>query len=204
VGKKNNNCQAYALDYYQDSGGHKLQPGDFARDAGLLKTDSLDLTSCNDVIKKMLLDAKANGDELIPVDPDAPCPIGSQKIMLVIAPDRDFHFYRYHRDLVYRVKTSRTVANLAAEFGVTPDDVSVAGLVDPTPAAAVPRDAKAYIRKARVWSHKQGFSPEGPILTDACGKLIKDPRTACRNYGGDLNYSTTCPVLCFIKRKTNV
>lgn len=42
----------------------------------------------------------------------------------------------------------------------------------------------------RLWAHKQGFGG-GPVIVDASGKTIKDPRRANRNYGS-LNYSLFC------------
>jgi len=42
----------------------------------------------------------------------------------------------------------------------------------------------------RLWAHKQGFGG-GPVIVDASGKTIRDPRRADRNYGG-LNYSRFC------------
>jgi hypothetical protein len=42
----------------------------------------------------------------------------------------------------------------------------------------------------RLWAHKQGFGG-GPVIVDASGKTIRDPRRADRNYGS-LNYSRFC------------
>ena len=43
----------------------------------------------------------------------------------------------------------------------------------------------------KLWAHKQGFGG-GPVIVDASGKTIVDPRKANRNYGGGLNYTKFC------------
>lgn len=48
--------------------------------------------------------------------------------------------------------------------------------------------------KCNLWAHKQGWGTR-PLLVDASGKTITDPRRANRNYGR-LNYSNLCGVFC--------
>jgi hypothetical protein len=43
----------------------------------------------------------------------------------------------------------------------------------------------------KLWTHKQGFGG-GPVIVDASGKTITDPRKANRNYGNGLNYTKFC------------
>jgi hypothetical protein len=43
----------------------------------------------------------------------------------------------------------------------------------------------------KLWAHKQGFGG-GPVIVDASGKTITDPRKANRNYGNGLNYTRFC------------
>lgn len=201
-GTGQNNCYGWAIEYYRDTGDYKVQPGDFARAAGVLKTpeQELDLNSCSDIVKKALLDAKVMGNSLKVVKSTEQCPKGSAKIMAFLAPTRDYHWYRYHRDLVYRIRHPRSLADLAKEFKVDPQNVRVAGMPDVTPSTVIPRDTKVFIRNARLWSHKQGFAPDGPILKDACNRIIKDPRTACRKYES-LEYTNECAAFCFTKNK---
>lgn len=46
----------------------------------------------------------------------------------------------------------------------------------------------------RLWAHKQGFGA-GPVIVDASGKTIANPKRADRNYG-ILNYSKFCSAYC--------
>jgi len=52
------------------------------------------------------------------------------------------------------------------------------------------RPGRVLTIPVRLWAHKQGFGG-GPVIVDASGKTIRDPRRADRNYGG-LNYSRFC------------
>lgn len=197
LGTRENNCYAYALNYYKNSGERKLQPGDLAGLPG-----GVDLKDCSDLVRRALADAKAMGWSLRYLGPDAAratvpaCCKGAYKIVAVLAPGNDFHWYRQHTDVLYRVKTPRTAAQVADEFGVPARNVSGGGERGTVDAGDV-----VLIRNAGVWSHKQGFSDAGPLLRDACGTLIKDPALACRGYGDGLNYTQVCGAFCLDKGK---
>jgi hypothetical protein len=188
-GTRQNNCYAWAIDEYREHGDRKLQPGELSGRRG-----GVDLRGCTDLVDRAVADAVHVGNSMKRLrDPGASCPAGSYKVMAFIDPGNDYHWYRQHRDVVYRVKTPRTTAQLAREFGVPRssvhaprgDDLEAGDLV--------------LVRGANVWSHKQGHSDAGPVLKDACGKIIKDPRSACRDYGS-LNYRVPCGALCFRKK----
>ena len=53
---------------------------------------------------------------------------------------------------------------------------------------------KLFKFKANVFSHKRGWAT-GPLLVDAKGKAIIDPRKASRNYPG-LSYGKYCSSFC--------
>jgi hypothetical protein len=190
VGTGQNNCYAYAINYYRNSGDDKLQPGDLAGIKG-----SIDLTNCRDLIRRALADGRAMGWDLQYVGDRDTCSKGHYKIIAVLAPNEDFHWYRFHKDVLYRVKTPRARQDLAAEFGVPVSNVIIPG----DHANRADMGSLVLIRGANAWSHKQGFSADGPLLRDACGKIIKDPRVACRAYGKDLNYSVVCGAFCLQK-----
>lgn len=191
VGTRQNNCYAYAINSYKDSGDEKLQPGDLAGMSG-----GVDLRDCKDLVKRALADAKAMGWNLryLGSNKKECCP-KSTRIVAVLAPNSDFHWYRFHRDLLYRVKTARTRRQMATEFGVSIGNVQIPG---PDTSRAVPGDL-VLIRNASAWSHKQGHSGDGPLLVDACKQIIKDPAKACRNYGNGLNYKVVCGSFCLTK-----
>lgn len=189
LGTSNNNCYAYAIDHYVNKGDRKLQPGDLAGMHG-----PIDTRSCKDITKRAQADAQKMGWTLTKVSANTTCQEGI-KIAAVVAPGEDFHWYRFHKNVLYRVKRPRSIQSLAAEFGV-----SVANIEGPRRHSTVYVGDTVLIRNANVWSHKQGFSPDGPLLHDASGNIIKDPATADRKYGDGLDYRVFCTYFCLDKK----
>lgn len=185
VGKVNNNCYAWALDEYRDSGGIKLQPGDLSR-----QSTNYNSVSCPFLKDRTLDDNKTRG--IYMVDPKAKCRRGFYKIMAFIDKGNDYHWYKQHKDLMYRVSSGETVRSIAKELGVPPTNV-----VSPSPRPK-PGDL-VYVKNAKVFSHKQGFAT-GPLLRDASRRVIPDPRRANRNYGM-YNYRTFCGAMCLRNAK---
>lgn len=179
-GKLNNNCYAWAIDAYRGSGGIKLQPGNLSR-----QTTNDNARSCAFLRDRALDDNRARG--IYSVDPKRKCRSGFYKIMCFIDKDDDYHWYKQHSNLLYRVGQGETLTKIARDLGVP-----LSSVVSPTKAPQ-PGDL-VYVRRANVFSHKQGFAT-GPLLRDASGKTIPDPRRANRNYG-DLNYRTFCGAMC--------
>ena len=113
--------------------------------------------------------------------------------MMFVSPGRptnyirqgDFHFYRQHGVVEYKIKPGDTVVSVAKFFKVPESRVRRAGPF---------KVGKRIVFRANVFSHKRGWAT-GPLLTDAKGKSITDPRKASRAYPG-LNYETYCSSFC--------
>jgi hypothetical protein len=180
TGRLNNNCYAWAIDAYRDSGNIKLQPGDLSRQSTID-----DSSSCAFLRSRALADNRARGISM--VDPRRKCPAGYYKIMSFIDKGNDYHWYKQNGDLLYRVRPGDTPGSIARDLGVPRSAV-----VSPTPSPA-PGDL-VFVRKANVFSHKQGFAT-GPLLRDASGRTIPDPRRANRNYGA-YDYRSFCGAMC--------
>lgn len=191
TGRTSNNCWAYAIDHYDTEQGVKLQPGELSG-----KDTDIDLSTCDDIIQRAIQDAKAMGWTLTPSSPSTQCSKHDYHIMAVLAPNRDYHWYRSHKHVLYRVQTPRNKASLAKEFGVPMSSINIPG---PDTNMANTGDL-VLVRNANVWSHKRGLSEDGPLLKDACGKFIKNPADACRAYPG-LNYSVVCKTFCMRKQR---
>lgn len=184
-GKGNNNCYGYAIDHYRNAGNDKLQPGNVSKSPG-----DLNLGSCSALRLRTLADLKGRA---YTVDSDTACKPGYYKIMAFLSKGNDYHWYKQHKDALVRVSDKmRDLAALARALGVQPSQ-----LLSPTKAPK-PGDL-VLVKNAGVWSHKQGFAT-GPLLRDACGKVITDPRKACRDYG-HLNYTEFCGAFCVKKRR---
>jgi hypothetical protein len=177
-GKRSNNCYDYAIGNYESYRPEKSSPGNRAdRPSG-----SVD---CKQLAERVLLD---NPGRVYRVDPETSCRKGYYKIMMVTTGPSvfnmysDFHFYKQHGKVQYRIKKSDTAQSIAKFFKV------------PTATVGPVIPGKRIIIKKNLWSHKRGWGT-GPLLADACGKIINDPRKACRNYDS-LKYTKVCGSFC--------
>ena len=187
-GKEHNNCYAWAIDHFSPSADEKLQPGDLSSPRG--KAMSL---KCSSLASRVAADL---GSRAYKAPADGQCKPGYYKIFPFIAPGADYHWYRSHKDLLYRVDAAdpATATSLAKRMGVKKSQFLV-------PDGGKLRAGKMiFVKNANLWSHKRGFAT-GPLLKDACGKFIRDPRAACRNYGGDYNYKEACTAFCVRKQQ---
>lgn len=185
------NCYAYSVDDYNATRTQKSMPG--AR-AG--QTAPIDYTKCAQLRKRLLAD---NPGRIYAVQAKAPCGKGYYKIMMFVDGSGghdgtgDFHFFKQHRDVMYKVGQGDTLAKIARFFGVPHDKLQ--NTSRPSLAATAPGDI-LLVPDANVWSHKMGTAT-GALLRDSCGKLIKDPRKACRKWS--FNYNKACGSFC-VKR----
>lgn len=182
-GKDNNNCYAWAIDKYANSGGRKLQPGNLSGAKG-----DVNLSSCAAVTSRAAADLR---DRAYGVGPEKPCKKGYYKVMSFLAKDNDYHWYKQHKHLLVRWPADgrwKGLGDMAAALGV-PQTSIYAPSVPPRSGDVL------LVRNAGLWSHKQGFAT-GPLLRDACDKTITDPRKACRAYGGGLDYADFCGAMC--------
>lgn len=145
-------------------------------------------------------------------DPEKRCKKGYYKTMLFVAPARpsdwisqgDFHWYKQHGVVEYKVKKGDTATSIARFFKVPLQRISRA--VERAKAknklVRTLKPGKLLVFKANVWSHKRGWAT-GALLTDAKGKIIKDPRVASRSYPG-LNYKLFCNAFCVASKGVRV
>jgi len=124
---------------------------------------------------------------------DEKCKKGYYKVMMFVSPGRptnyirqgDFHFYKQHSVIEYKIKQGDTIVAVAKFFNVPESRIKRAGTF---------KLGKRIVFRANVFSHKRGWAT-GPLLTDAKGKAIIDPRKASRDYPG-LNYEKYCSSFC--------
>lgn len=183
AGVNNNNCFAYAFDRFREVGNLKLQPGDIAGVGG-----DIDLSTCKSVMDRSMADMrKIDGGYL--EKPERACKPGFHKVMAFLAKDNDYHWYRQHKSALVRLSEElRTVAAMARALGVNPKQIY-------SPTSKPKAGDTVLVKNAGLWSHKQGLAT-GPLLKDACGKAIRDPRKACRRYSDTLDYTQYCGSIC--------
>jgi len=175
VGRRSNNCYAYAMNCFQFYRPQKSTPGDETK---LTNFKLPPYETKEGLTKRILMDNPGKVYKCLATSKPKP---GFYKMMMFIAKDgkefRDFHFYRQHNYIHYKVKKGETAESIARFFKIPLARVKANGVIRP---------GKLVEFEANCWSHKQGWGT-GPLLVDASGKLITDPRKANRNYG-ELNY----------------
>ena len=184
-GKRNNNCYAFAIDWFKASENRKLQPGQLSKSSKFYDN----LTDPKTLKKLVMSDLKTKKNGGYAAYPCEKCKKGFYKIMAFVDPGNDYHWYRQMGDMVIESDGAQTANSLAKDIGV--DRVQVNSPTN-KPAKGDP----ILIRAAGLWSHKRGLS-ELTVL-DASGKFIKDPRDANRKYE-NLNYSTYAGTFCVNK-----
>ncbi|MDB4865451.1 LysM peptidoglycan-binding domain-containing protein [Euryarchaeota archaeon] len=193
VSINNNNCYAYAVNDYEGYRMSKSIPGERA---GLNLKHSY--THCKGLPDRVIAD---NPKKVYKCKADDKCKPSYYKIMMFVAPGNkhnyfrqgDFHFYKQHGVVEYKVKTGDTYEKIANFFKIPISRVKNSGKIVP---------GKRLVFKANVFSHKRGWAT-GPLLIDAKGKVITDPRKANRSYPG-LNYKKYCSSFCVKNRGIKV
>lgn len=192
VGTLYNNCYAYAVNDFKTYRSRKSIPGDRSGMSRFFHT----YTHCKGLTQRVISD---NPGKVYRCNPNSKCKKGFYKIMMAVAPKNkygsatgDFHFYKQHGDVKYKVKTGDTYRSIADFFKVPVSRIYKAGPIKP---------GKTIKFKANIFSHKRGWGT-GPLLTDACGKAIIDPRKSCRDYG--YNYDKICSSMCVKRRGISV
>ena len=189
------NCFSYAMDDYDSTRTQKAMPGERAG-----QTSQIDYTKCGKLRRRLLAD---NPHGIYAVRPTTRCQEGFFKLMMFTdstgGPDGvgDFHFYKQHRDVLYKAGAGETADTIAKFFKVHKNTMQnmTTGVL-----AGVKKGDMIMIPNANVWSHKLGVAT-GALLKDSCGRLIKDPRTACRKYS--FNYDNFCGAYCARKNKVH-
>jgi len=193
VGIGNNNCYAYAVGDYEGFRQSKSIPGERA---GIRNGHTY--THCRDLPRRVVAD---NPKKVYLAKAGEKCKSKHFKVMMFVAPGNkrnyfrqgDFHFYKQHGNVEYKVKKGNTHEGIAKFFKVPLERVKKCGKCVP---------GKLFKFKANIFSHKRGWAT-GPLLIDAKGKAITDPRKASRNYPG-LSYGKYCSSFCVKNRGIKV
>jgi hypothetical protein len=172
------NCYDYAIGDFERTRTVKSTPGNRAGFSSVGQT----FKTCGDLQKRILAD---NPGKVYSVKATTPCRKGFYKIMNFVAKQGDFHFYKQIRGVDWMCKEGDTRASIAKFLRVPVTNV---------PAIKIGKKIKVPVN---LWAHKQGWGAP-PIITDAKGKTIVDPRKASRKYPG-LDYNKLCGCYCVKK-----
>ncbi len=181
------NCYAYAVGDHARYRNNKSVPGNHSGMSSMFHT----YKNCKGLAKRVISD---NPKKVYRARAAEKCRKQFYKVMMFVAPTNvyhnstgDFHFYKQHGLVKYNVKKGDTRMSIARFFKIPLSRLPL----------KLPAVGKVVKIRANVFSHKLGWAT-GPLLTDAKGKAIKDPRKANRTYG--FNYSKYCCSFC-VKNK---
>ena len=186
---KSNNCYAYSVNDLRRFRPQKSVPGDRTNREPVYGFQYL---TCGNLAELVEAD---NPGKVYRAKATAPCKQGFYKIMMFVAPSADpnnahggdFHFYKQHGRAQYVVRATDNYSSIARFFGVSPTTIKKYSKAKLTP-------GKKITFPVNLWSHKRGWAT-GPLLVDASGKTIKDPRKADKNYSS-LKYNSYCSSFC--------
>ena len=193
-GKGNNNCYSYAMNNFSADRPVKAVPGDRSG-----YNHDLDYKTCKNIQQRLLND---NPDSIYPEKPGNACIQGFSKIMMFVgerdtnAAYGDFHFYKHHKDIDYEVQPIDTIESISRFFQTTMETVMKANgnRADLKPGKVLKLKNFTTKEGHTLWSHKLGWAT-GALLTDACGKVITDPRQSCRKFS-TIDYTKYCGTYC--------
>lgn len=184
-GKKNNNCYAFAIDFFKASENKKLQPGELSK---TLKSYD-DLTDPKTLKEKVIADLGTKGNGGYVASPCVKCKKNYYKVMAFVDRGADYHWYRQMGDVLVESDGQKNINSLAKNIGVNRKQLD-------SPTNKPAKGDSILAHAAGLWGHKRGLS-ELTVL-DASGKFIKDPRDADRKYD-KLNYTKYVGTWCINK-----
>lgn len=217
-GKTHDNCYDYAFDSFSKNRTTKSVPGDRSG----MGANGLTFTTCKGIAERVLSDNPGNVYKMKGVTEQ--CKPGFYKVMCLVAPSNDFgnstgdfHWIKHIGSVRYKIRAGDTIHGLAKFFHVKKDVIQAAFMKKSNPNSPTngriansnlnvlnKNNERVAIGKrltaggiidfpANLWAHKQGWAG-GPLLVDASGKTIPDPRKANFNYKPGFHYTKICSV----------
>jgi len=205
-GVTHDNCYDYAFGSFSNNRVAKSVPGDRSG----MKANGLTFTTCTGIVQRVLSD---NPGSVYRMSPGARCKPGFYKVMCFVAPSNDFgnstgdfHWYVQNNAVRYRIRSGDTIPALAKFFRVRPATTPISPtdgkistnnsnfklpVVRSTTSYPRPPVGKVITLPVNLWSHKQGHA-SGPLMIDASGKTIVDPRKSDRKWHPGFHYTRFC------------
>ena len=216
-GVVHDNCYDYAFGSFSNKRTAKSVPGNRSG----IKANGLTFTTCAGIVERVLADNPITVKRMKNPSAKAPTGYYKVMAFVAPSNDfgnstGDFHWYKEISGIRYKTRPGDKVPALAKFFHVTPTVIRTA-----LAKATVPKDkndgrvandeqelrvlnkhtkackgeplpvGKVLDFPVALWSHKTGWAG-GPLIVDASGKTITDPRKADRNYTPGFHYTKFC------------
>ena len=216
-GVVHDNCYDYAFGSFSNDRQSKSVPGDRSG----LRANGLTFRTCDGIAKRVLSDNPGTVYKMKTGGEKPKVGFYKVMCFVAPSNDfgnstGDFHWYKEISSIRYRTRLGDSAEALGKFSHVKPDVIRAALLKgrkakssndgrvanDNTELRVLNRHAKtvkgAKLPPGKViefpvklWSHKTGWAG-GPLIVDASGKTITDPRKADRNYKPGFHYSKFC------------
>jgi len=216
-GVVHDNCYDYALGSYSNNRTSKSIPGDRSK----ISSAGMTFRTCAGISKRVLADNPGNVYKM-KTPGEKPKTGFYKVMCFVAPsndfgdPTGDFHWYKEISAIRYKIRRGDTVAALAKFFKVRPSVIIAAVAKGKSPintsdgrvannntelrvlnkynsnsiSPKLPA-GKVIEFPVKLWSHKTGWAG-GPLIVDASGNTISDPRKADRNYTPGFHYTKFC------------
>ena len=217
-GKVHDNCYDYAFGSFSNRRPTKSVPGDRSG----VGSNGLTFTKCTGIAERIQSDNPRAVYRMRSMTQK--CKPGYYKVVCMVAPSNDFgnstgdfHFLRQIGAVRYKVRAGDTVKGLAKFFHVRPEVIQQAlrratsplsptnGRISNSNLTVLNKNnekvgllqkllpGKIIQFPANLFSHKTGWAG-GPLLVDASGKTIVDPRKANFKYKPGFHYTKICSI----------
>ena len=216
-GVVHDNCYDYAFGSFSNNRTRKSVMGDRSK----LPANNLTFRSCNGIVKRVLADNPGSVYKM-KSGSEKPKPGFYKVMCFVAPTNDfgnstgDFHWYKEISSIRYRIRPGDKLNSLAKFFHVTPktiraaltkakasanknngrvanknDDLRVLNMATRKDKSQPLPVGKVIEFPVKLWSHKTGWAG-GPLIVDASGKTITDPRKSDRNFTPGFHYTKFC------------
>lgn len=216
-GVTHDNCYDYAFGSFSSKRTSKSVPGNRSK----MGSNGMMFTTCTGIVKRVLSDNPGSVYQMRNPSARCKPGYYKVMCFVAPSNDfgnssGDFHWYVQNSAARYRIRTGDTVAKLARFFRVKPQVIRDATGKYKTPVSntdgkiatnnsnikmnisrtVVNRGPALVVGKiiefpVNLWSHKQGWA-SGPLMIDASGKTIVDPRRSNRSWKPGFHYTKFC------------
>lgn len=216
-GVVHDNCYDYAFGSFSNNRTRKSVMGDRSK----LPANNLTFRSCNGIAKRVLADNPGSVYKM-KTGSEKPKPGFYKVMCFVAPSNDfgnstgDFHWYKEISSIRYRIRPGDKLNSLAKFFHVTPKTIRDA--LAKSRASANKNNGRVANKNAdlrvlnnaarkdksqtlpvgkviefpvKLWSHKTGWAG-GPLIVDASGKTITDPRKSDRKFTPGFHYTKFC------------
>lgn len=216
-GVNHDNCYDYAFGSFSNKRTSKSVPGDRSG----MGSNGMTFRTCNGIVKRVLSDNPGSVYHMKNPNAKCKAGFYKVMCFVAPSNDfgnstGDFHWYVQNQKVRYRIRAGDTVTKLARFFRVKPQVVADASRKYSNPLTNT--DGKIATNNSNIkmnmnrtnnkrwpalivgkiiefpvnlWSHKQGWA-SGPLMIDASGKTIVDPRKSNRSWKPGFHYTTFC------------